>query len=391
MNEEQIKDLHRTLRQPTVFQSKYGDSANTIFGVTLPDSLWEGITLKGWTFKNVTFKGTKWHHVKVVDGVFDGCDFVETEFMNNTFVNTQFRHPVFKEGVWDSNQFLGGTIDGMQIKFYEMGTIRWEHNHFEDMLITNNQPNNNYDNRNGWWRECSFKKCTIKNNSFYFQVFDSCTWDSCTFSKNDFGYTDFKGASTRVSYCTSTDDDGMTIGTGEGSIDHSTYKTEGFGGHKLSHVNVDAMNKGEITLAGGSDVQARNGTDLYAVGIENGVIENINAEGKPLRNVMSVERCKNITIRNVRAETAYIEDVEDAVFENIEMDELIGQTGCKRCTFRNVLIKKRIFLGPGDVLDFEDCKFENMKRAANVPVVRIDRDRNKTNENMILPWEQTSH
>jgi len=386
MDERQLKDLHRTLRQPAVFQVKYGNTPHTLYNDFLPDSLWEGVTLQGWVFKEVKFVGTKWHNVKVIDGVFENCEFDETEFMNNTFVNTKFIYPKLRNGIWGRNKFNGGSIEAMQFIYYANWIIDFQLNEFEGVAISHNQPKNQYDvdggePRNGSWRTCSFKKCHFEKNSFYYQTFDAATFDSCTFERNDFTNTNFQGKETRVSYCTFKDNTGYTVGSNNGVIEHSTYDEDGFAGHNVNDVKIESRFKGGLMIGGGKDIHAQNLTDASIVGGNTVLVENISS---PQENSLSIEKSKNITIRNVKVKKVYLENVEDAVFENIEMDELHSPVLCTRCTFKNVLIKKLVMAPVGHEPVFVDCKFENMRRA---PGVLVERYMDKPPVDMVLPWE----
>lgn len=385
MNEKDLKEMHRTLQQPSVFQAKYGDSALTIIGASLPDSLWEGVTLKGWTFKNVTFQGTKWNMVKVIDGVFDNCSFYETEFMENTFVNTKFYNPEFRNGTWSKNHFQDGIVKGMQILLYENWSIDFDYNHFEHVEISENQPKNQWDKRNGRWNSCTFKNCKLYNNNFDGQLLDSVVFEGCTLENNTFGLETFRGENVRVQYCKIKGCKTLAVTTDSGGvIENSEFIGKiGAGSYgEMNHVKIDGMGEGPAwIMGGGKDLNIRNVNELTLKNVDGATITSVINP----RSFAGFYKSKNIRVSEIKVKSLTIDTIENATFENIEADELWGPIHCTNCTFKNIAIKK-IILGSKDRIDLLNCQYENVRRLPGVKIKRLQKD-GSIEEDLTMPWE----
>jgi uncharacterized protein YjbI with pentapeptide repeats len=390
MNPHQIQSMHQVLHDPPRFQKEYGDHGQTLAMVTLPDSLWTGLTLRNWAFEHVVFDGTRFDTVVFENATFEHCEFRKAVFNGVLFKNCRFKNPVLRGGEWARNTFSGGEMSGFdsQNEIEQRISADWIGNVFENFYFHDNHPGPD----GGIWYDCVFRDSRIENNNFgkfredqpsWRTSMESVTFERCHLKGNNWRQSFTSGT---IRDCTIEGDDFDGI---DGIIENSKFKvlreTSVNGNvHDCQFEGSDSRDAG-FGMGGGKNVVARNFFDGYA--IENSEDVTLDgSQGGPLSLQGSIRRT---TVRNITAQEFDLEGatLEDVVFENVNAVRLfLGGAHFKRCIFRNVTISNGVAIGIDPAQDpvFEDCKFENLRRLPQVTVYRMFK---VPLVGYVLPWE----
>jgi uncharacterized protein YjbI with pentapeptide repeats len=394
MNSHQIQSMHQVLHDPPRFQREYGDHGQTLAMVTLPDSLWTGLTLRNWTFEHVVFDGTRFDTVVFENATFDHCEFRKAVFKGVLFKNCRFNKPVLRGGKWARNTFSGGEMSGFDSKneIEQRISAEWIGNVFENFYFHDNHPGPDA----GIWYDCVFRDSRLENNAFGESVDptlqDQTAW-STSVESISFERCHFKGNNWRQSFTSGTirdctidgdDFDGMN-----GIIENATFKVlrgvtvEG-NVHDCQFESSVAGDEG-FGMSGGRNVVARNFQHGFSINNS----EDVTLDGSQAGNLTLQGSIRRATVRNITAREFDLEgaSLEDVVFENVNAEDLFLEGAVlKRCTFRNITISTSVFVGKKAAQDpvFEDCKFENVHRLPGTTVNRMVKERAI---GYVLPWE----
>jgi len=354
-----MDDLQTSLHEPVVFQKKYGNNKRIIAGSTLPATLWSGVTLKGWLFKQVHFQGTQWKGVTVIDGVFDGCTFDSVVFEQNKFINTEFINNHLISSNWNHNQFHGGTWEGMTVATVEIPeeilTTTFAHNSFDSVAITHLLPFQDLHNHPLDWDSCQFHFCHFEKNILQNIYFRNSTFTHSVFTGNILNSSVFSvGTIIRNSTLQNNLLNESNLNATWYDSTHITTWGNFSSNGKVSYSTISPIGNGSITIEDADHLQLKHINSLkiaHAHHIEVNGIEDKDA-------TVSLGSINHSTFQNLHIKTLQFDSLEDVRFEKVVVDRLQGKLSCTRCTFLDVQIKGKIT--PQDSIRMPDCKFENV-------------------------------
>ncbi|MCB9496905.1 MAG: pentapeptide repeat-containing protein [Fibrobacteria bacterium] len=392
MSPLQFEKMHQVLDDAPAFQREFGDEPQTLASVTFPDSSWHGLVLKGWKFQNVVFEGTKFDSVVFEDAVFEGCEFRAAELTNVEFRNCKLGGILMRGGKWVGNRFQGGELHGFdsrnEIGFRRSGT--WARNRFDSFHLHDNHPGDDA----AAWEDCVFTDSRIENNDFgepwddFRQDLEGkataivgATFERCSFKGNNWRGTLGTGT---IRQC---EMDGDDFGSFEGNMSDSRLRV--LRGMDLSGDIRDCRFESEGQAEGFS---ISGGRDIVAKGFKDGAIvedtRNLDFEGLQEGTLHVRGSNQGLRIHGIRAKNFILTgEAEDAVFEDIQVRAMTfdGFHG-KRSRFKDLEITQEIAvsLKPEDAATFEECTFENVRRAPGAIVYEyVD----EPLQGHVLPWE----
>ncbi len=375
-----------------------------------PDGTWvlRNTRIKNWTIKDSRADSTLFESDTFDNVTFQNVAFIHTTLRKNVFLNCHFENVIFAGGEWLGNRHIGGVMQQIEMRNVENPYV-WDNdsagpkgprNTRIDSNLIENVEVRNWSFAAGFpnaykIQTLTFRNCRLQHNNMgnAVKVTGQILMDSCDIGERAWsmreGLRQRKCRQSQyVDWIVGQRIDSMTVLNVDGDSVIDVISDAKGGPRKERYAmarhyarNVQFRNLYQSEVGGGEDILIEN-------------IKGSHVNLQPAWNPSDTVYIRRATLRNLDVDVFRLGlshmVYEDCLFENIKSDELeLHYTTFRRCTFRNVRIRKKITRWTKMPI-FLDCVFENVHRDPGVKIHQIldPYDPEWTPyANIRLPWE----